>query len=121
MKSLREYINESILLEAAPSFDNSIEGSSIQPIKSSGAPALTAASNTNLAAAIVDSFALGCGEKIIAFLVFKQINDLKIAVEVGFVVGISPAITPNGSATTLIPLVLSSSIIPHVFAYLCLL
>lgn len=26
MKSLREYINESILLEAAPSFDNSIEG-----------------------------------------------------------------------------------------------
>lgn len=26
MKSLREYINESILLEAAPNFDNSIEG-----------------------------------------------------------------------------------------------
>ena len=47
-----------------------------------GAPALTAASNTTFAAAIVDFLALGCGEKIIPFRVFKQISDLKIAVEV---------------------------------------
>jgi hypothetical protein len=35
-----------------------------------GAPALTAASNTILAASIVEFFALGCGENIIPFLVF---------------------------------------------------
>ena len=79
--------------------DNSIDGTSIQPIISSGAPALTAASKTTFAAAIVDLVALGCGEKIIAFLVFNAINDLKIAVEVGLVVGTIPAITPRGSAT----------------------
>ena len=65
--------------------------------------------------------ALGCGEKIIPFLVFKAIKDLKIAVEVGFVVGTIPAKTPKGSATILIPLILSSLIIPQVFAFLCLL
>ena len=86
-----------------------------------GAPALTAASNTTFAAATVDFFALGWGEKIIPFLVFKHIKDLKIAVEVGFVVGTIPASTPNGAATTLIPLVLSLLIIPHVFTPLCLL
>ncbi|MEG2936554.1 MAG: hypothetical protein RR844_08710 [Clostridium sp.] len=37
-------------------------GSSIHPIIPSGAPALTAASRIILAASIVDSFALGCGE-----------------------------------------------------------
>ena len=44
-----------------------MEGTSIHPIISSGAPAFTAASNTTFAAAIVDFVALGCGEKIIAF------------------------------------------------------
>src|SRR5574344_840701 len=102
-------------------FDNSNEGSSIHTIITSGAPSLIAASKTNFAAAMVDAFALGCGEKIIAFLVFKQINDLKIAVDVGFVVGMIPATTPKGSATILIPLFLSSLIIPQVFAFLCLL
>jgi hypothetical protein len=32
-------------------------------------------------------------------LVLRAINDLKIAVEVGFVVGTTPAIIPMGSAT----------------------
>ena len=58
---------------------------------------------------------------MIAFLVFKEINDLKIAVDVGFVVGIIPAIKPKGSATILIPLTLSSFTISQVFAFLCLL
>ena len=102
-------------------FDNSIDGMSIQPIMSSGAPALIAASKTIFAAAIVAFLALGCGEKIIAFLVFKQIKDLKIAVEVGFVVGTIPAITPKGSPTFLIPFTLSSSKIPQVLASLNLL
>lgn len=35
---------------------------------------------------------------MIAFLVFKQINVLKIAVDVGFVVGITAATRPTGSA-----------------------
>ncbi|WP_198096910.1 hypothetical protein, partial [Clostridioides difficile] len=37
---------------------------------SSGKPAKTAASRTTFAASIVEFFALGCGEKIIPFLVF---------------------------------------------------
>lgn len=38
-----------------------------------------------------------------AFLVFKVISDLKAAVDVGLVVGTTPAITPIGSATFLFP------------------
>ena len=40
---------------------------------------------------------------MIPFLVFKQIKVLKIAVEVGLVVGITAATTPIGSAIFLIP------------------
>jgi len=68
-----------------------------------GAPAATAASSTTLAAAMVLSFARGCGLIIIPLRVFKQIKVLKIAVEVGFVVGITAATTPIGSAMRLIP------------------
>jgi len=64
----------------------------------SGAPAATAASSTVLAASIVHFLARGCGEKMIAFRVFSVIRLLKIAVEVGFVVGTIPAIIPIGSA-----------------------
>ena len=84
----------------------------------SGAPAFTAASRTTFAAAIVAFFALGCGDIIIPFLVFKEIIVLKIAVDVGFVVGITAATTPIGSAIFLIPKALSSSITPHVFVSL---
>ena len=85
----------------------------------SGAPAFTAASRTTLAAAIVDALAAGCGLMMIAFLVFKQISVLKIAVDVGFVVGITAATSPIGSAIFLIPNALSSSTTPHVL-YLCM-
>ena len=84
----------------------------------SGAPALTAASRTTLAAAIVDALAAGCGLMMIAFLVFKQISVLKIAVDVGFVVGITAATSPIGSAIFLIPNALSSSTTPHVCVFL---
>jgi len=84
-------------------FVSSSDGASIHPMIPSGAPAFTAASSTTFAAAIVHSFAAGCGLMMIAFLVFKQINVLKIAVEVGFVVGITAATRPIGSATFLIP------------------
>ena len=79
------------------------DGTSIQPMMFSGAPALTAASSTIFAAAIVLFFARGWGEMMIAFLVFKQISDLKIAVEVGLVVGMTAATTPIGSAIRMVP------------------
>ena len=82
---------------------NSKDGTSIHEIIPSGAPASTAASNTIFAASIVHFLALGCGLIIIPFLVFKANNVLKIAVEVGFVVGITAAITPIGSAILFIP------------------
>ena len=93
-------------------------GTSIQPMIPSGAPAFTAASRTSFAAAIVDAFARGCGLIMIAFLVFNAINVLKIAVEVGFVVGITAATRPIGSAIFLIPYIGSSSITPQVFVFL---
>src|SRR5699024_5884989 len=77
--------------------DSSTEGESIQPIISFGAPASMAAFNTISAARLVAILARGCGEKIIALRVFKLINDLKIAVEVGLVVGTIPQIIPIGS------------------------
>ena len=40
---------------------------------------------------------------MIAFLVFKAIKHLNIAVDVGFVVGTIAEITPIGSATFVIP------------------
>ena len=89
-------------------------GSSIQPIMFSGAPAFTAASKTIFAASMVHFLALGWGEKIIPFLVFKAISDLKIAVDVGFVVGTTAARTPIGSATFIIPKAGSRSITPQV-------
>ena len=96
-------------------FVSSRDGTSIQPMMPSGAPAFTAASRTTLAAAMVQAFARGCGEMMMAFLVFKQIRVLKIAVEVGLVVGITAATRPIGSAIFLIPYALSSSITPQVF------
>ena len=84
-------------------FVSSRLGTSIHPMMPSGAPAFTAASRTTLAASIVLPFARGCGLMMIAFLVFNAISVLKIAVEVGFVVGITAAIRPIGSAIFLIP------------------
>ena len=63
----------------------------------------------------------GPGGIFSAYELMQKNKDLKIAVEVGFVVGTIPAKTPKGSATILIPLILSSLIIPQVFAFLCLL
>ena len=93
----------------------SSEGTSTHPMIPSGAPAFTAASSTTFAAAMVDFPALGCGLKMIPLRVFRQIRDLKMAVEVGFVVGITAATTPIGSAIFFMPYALSSSMTPQVF------
>ena len=100
------------------SWVRSRDGTSIQPMIFSGAPAFTAASRTIFAAAMVLCFARGCGEMMMALRVFKQIRALKIAVEVGLVVGITAAIRPIGSAIFLIPYALSSSITPQVLVFL---
>ena len=92
----------------------SSEGLSIQAIISSGAPAATAASSTVLAASAVEFFARGWGLIIIPLRVLSASNVLKIAVDVGLVVGITAAITPIGSAIRVIPYSLSSSITPQV-------
>ena len=96
-------------------------GSSIQPIISFGAPNWTAFSSIILKVSQVHFLALGCGEKTIPFLVFKDMRALKIAVDVGFVVGITPAITPTGQAIFAIPCILSLYTIPQVFVFLYLL
>ena len=64
----------------------------------SGAPAATAASRTTRAAAMVQPFALGWGLMMMPLRVFREIRVLKMAVEVGFVVGMTAAMTPIGSA-----------------------
>ena len=43
------------------------------------------------------------GKKTIGLRVFNEINDLKIAVDVGFVVGVIPQTTPTGSAIRVKP------------------
>ncbi|MNE34049.1 hypothetical protein D3C80_1277520 [compost metagenome] len=83
--------------------DSSTEGWSIQPIRSFGAPAVIAACRTISAALFVASLARGCGEKIIALRVFRLMSDLKMAVEVGLVVGTIPQMMPIGSAIVIVP------------------
>src|SRR5690349_14367671 len=78
--------------------ESSTEGWSIQPIRSFGAPAAIAACRTISAALLVASLARGWGEKMIALRVLRLMSDLKIAVEVGLVVGTIPQIMPIGSA-----------------------
>ncbi|CAC5594721.1 Uncharacterised protein [Staphylococcus aureus] len=51
---------------------------------------------------------------MIGFPVLIAIIALKIVVDVGFVVGVTPQITPIGSATYVNPFSLSSPIIPTV-------
>ena len=52
--------------------------------------------------------------------VLREIRDLKIAVEVGFVVGTIPQMIPTGSAIVIVPRLSSSSRTPHVFSSLYL-
>ena len=80
--------------------------------------ASTAASRTVFAAAIVEFFARGCGLIMMPLRVFSARSVLKIAVEVGFVVGMTATMTPIGSASFIMPPAASSSITPQVFVFL---
>ena len=101
--------------------DKANVGSSIQPMISSGAPAATAASSTIRAAAQVHSRARGWGLMLIPLRVLRLIRVLKIAVEVGFVVGMIPQIMPTGSAMVMVPASSSCSRMPQVLRSLYLL
>ena len=70
---------------------------------SSGAPAATAASSTTLAAAAVLLLARWCGLMMMPLRVLRASRVLKIAVEVGFVVGMIAQIRPRGSAILRMP------------------
>jgi hypothetical protein len=103
------------------SLETSIEGSSTQAMMPAGAPAATAASYTMRAASQVALAARGCGQKMMPLRVLRLINALKIAVEVGLVVGTIAQINPIGSAMVRAPYSLSSSRMPQVFSSLYLL
>ena len=66
------------------------------------------------AASMVAFFALGWGLMMMALRVFRQISVLKMAVEVGLVVGMTAATRPMGSAIFRMPLTASSSTTPQV-------
>ena len=79
------------------------DGALIQPMMSSGAPAATAASSTTLAASTVLLFARWWGLMMMPLRVFSASSVLKIAVEVGFVVGMMAHTRPRGSAIFFTP------------------
>ena len=89
-------------------------GASTQSMMPCGAPAATAASSTSLAAAMVAPLARGCGLMMMPLRVLSASSVLKMAVEVGFVVGMTAAMTPSGSAMRRMPNAGSSSITPQV-------
>ena len=97
---------------------SSREGTSIQAMMPLGAPAATAASSTTFAAAMVLFLARGWGLITMPLRVFRQIRVLKIAVEVGLVVGMTAATTPMGSAIFWMPATESTSNTPQVFVSL---
>src|SRR4029079_18196796 len=93
----------------------SSDGVSTHWMQFSGAPAAIAASRTILAAATDDSWALGWKPKMIGLRVLMAMSDLKIAVDVGLVTGVMPAITPTGSAISVMPRMGSWLMTPTVF------
>ena len=87
--------------ERMSSLVSSRDGWAIQSMMPSGAPAATAASRTMRAASMVQALARGCGLMMMALRVFRQMSVLKMAVDVGLVVGMTAATMPMGSAMRL--------------------
>jgi hypothetical protein len=83
-------------------------------MRSGGAPASCAASCITRADSPLERTARGCGAITIALRVFAAISALKSTVEVGFVTGTRPAITPTGSAIVITRRTVSFSITPTV-------
>ena len=62
-------------------------------------------------------WAAGWNAKMMGLRVFRAIRLLKIAVDVGFVTGVMPQITPTGSAISVMPEISSLLITPTVLRY----
>ena len=92
----------------------SSDGTEIQSMMPSGAPAFSAASRMMRAASMVHLLARGCGLMTIALRVLRQMRHLKMAVDVGLVVGMTAATMPMGSATLVNPPASSRSMTPQV-------
>ncbi len=58
--------------------------------------------------------------KMIGLRVLIEISALNIVVDVGFVTGVTPAITPTGSAISMMPSCSFSRMTPTVLSYLML-
>ena len=83
-----------------------------------GKPAFSASSRMTSNARAEDFWAPGWKAKMIGLRVLMAISDLNMVVEVGFVTGVTPAITPIGSAIDTKPRCLSSLITPTVLLFL---
>ena len=84
----------------------------------SGRPTFLASSRITSKARADDFCAPGWKEKMIGFRVLIAISDLNMTVEVGFVTGVTPAMTPIGSAIWTMFFCLSSEITPTVLSSL---
>src|SRR5579859_5152251 len=74
-----------------------VVGALRHPIEPSGAPAFRAASYITRAVSRMQRTADGCGLITMAFRALRAMRILKMAVEVGLVVGIMAATTPAGT------------------------
>jgi hypothetical protein len=86
--------------------------------RSGGPPARSIARRITSTVSPMQRLARGCGLITIAFLPLTAISALKIAVEVGLVVGMTPATTPTGVATSITPFLSSRATMPTVFSSL---
>ena len=84
----------------------------MHPTQPSGAPAFFAASAITFTVSMMHCLAPGCGLMTMALPAFSEMMDLYMAVEVGFVEGISAATTPMGTPTSKMPRALSSRSTP---------
>ena len=94
-----------------------IDGCSTHWMQSLGAPAATAASRTTRAAATDELCALGWNAKMIGLRVLSAMSALKIVVDVGLVTGVTPQITPTGSAISVMPVSSSCEMTPTDFRF----
>jgi hypothetical protein len=84
--------------------------------RSGGPPTRSIARRITSTVSPMQRFARGCGENTIELRPLTAINALPIAVDVGFVVGMMPATTPTGVATSITPLFSSREMMPTDFS-----
>ena len=96
---------------------DSIVGLGNDTTRSGGPPLRSIARRMTSTVSPMQRRARGCGLITIAFRPLTAISALNIAVDVGFVVGMMPAITPDAVATSMMPAFSSREMIPTVFSF----